>query len=140
MFTFCGYELELVVDAVLDRQRGPALWSASDATGGHWLILEAGRDPNHPAWLCAPISLPALDAVRGGRATLRNAFRHSATGTVELVAIEGGQAVPDRCIRCQDVPEELLPPADWHLEPGVDPGGSARADRRTRPRHPVRPW
>ena len=53
MFTFCGYELELVVDAVLDRQRGPALWSASDATGGHWLILEAGRDPNHPAWLCA---------------------------------------------------------------------------------------
>ncbi len=137
MFTFCGYELELVVDAVLDRQHGPTLWSASDATGGHWLILEAGHDGHDPAWLCAPISLPALDAVRCGRATLRNAFRHSATGTVELVAIEGGRAVPDRCIRCQDVPEDLLPPADWHLDPALDLGEIVHADRRARPRHPV---
>jgi hypothetical protein len=36
-----------------------------------------------------------------------DAVRHSATGTVELVAIHHGRAVPDRCLLCSHVNQLL---------------------------------
>jgi hypothetical protein len=138
VLTFFGYDLELVVDSVLKGRDGPTLWSGADSDGGSWLILEADRDPAHPAWLCAPISAPALRAIRSGRAKPRDAFLHSVTGTVELVRLEGGHAVPDQCLRCEDVPEQLLPPADWQLDAVGDPGDGFIVERRSRPRDPTR--
>jgi len=134
VLTFCGYDLELVIDSVLRGHGGPTLWSGVDSDGGYWLIAEADHDPAHPAWLCAPISAPALQAIKSGRAKPADAFSHSATGTVELVKIEGGLAIPDQCLRCEDVPPELLPPADWHLDSVAEPGAGVTADRRSRPR------
>jgi hypothetical protein len=138
VLTFFGYDLELVVDTVLDGRDGPTLWSGIDNEGGYWLIVEADPDPRHPAWLCAPISAPALRAIRSGRATPRDAFCHSATGTVELVRIEDGHAVPDQCLRCEDVPEQLLPRADWHLDSVADASDGVIVERRSRPRDPTR--
>jgi hypothetical protein len=138
VWTFFGYDLELVVDSVLDGRDGPTLWSGIDSDGGYWLILDADRDPAHLAWLCAPISAPALQAIRSGRATPRDAFSHSATGTVELVRVEGGLAVPDQCLRCEGVPERLLPPAGWHLDFAGDPPEGVTVERRSRPRNPTR--
>ncbi len=138
MLTFFGYDLELAVESVLDRRDGPTLWSGIDSDGGYWLILEADRDPAHPARISAPISAPALHAIRTGRAKPIDAFRHSATGTVELVRLEDGHAVPDQCLRCEDVPERLLPRADWQLDLVGDPGESVTVERRSRPRDPSR--
>jgi hypothetical protein len=132
VLTFCGYDLELVIDTVLDDQGGPTLWSGVDGNGGYWLIAEADRNPAHLSWLCAPISGPALQAIKSGRAKPADAFRHSATGTVEVVTVEAGQAVPDQCLRCEDVAPELLPPADWRLDAVGD--GTNSGDRRRRPR------
>ena len=134
MLTFCGYELELVIDSVLDDHVGPTLWSGVDSDGGYWLMAEADLDPAHLSWLCPPISAPALRAIKSGRANPADAFRHSATGTVELVSIADGQAVPDQCLRCEDVAPELLPPADWHLDSVGELSGGVTADRRSRPR------
>jgi hypothetical protein len=139
VLTFCGYDLELVINAVLDGHGGPTLWSGVDSDGGYWLIAEADRNPAHLAWLCAPISAPALQAIRSGRAKPADAFSHSATGTVELVTMEGGQAVPDQCLRCEDVPAELLPPRDWHLDSVADLAGTVTVDRRSRPRNRAGP-
>jgi hypothetical protein len=138
VLTFFGYDLQLVVDTVLDGRDGPTLWSGIDSEGGYWLILEADRDPAHLAWLCAPISAPALQAIRSGRAMPRDAFSHSATGTVELVSVVDGLAVPDQCLRCEDVPERLLPPAGWHLDLVAEPPEGVAIERRSRPRNPAR--
>jgi hypothetical protein len=53
-----------------------------------------------------------MRAVADGVATPRDAVRHSATGTVEMVTIDHGRALPDRCLLCTDLPEDLLPTAD----------------------------
>jgi hypothetical protein len=138
VLTFFGFDLELVVDSVLNGRGSPTLWSGTDSEGGFWLILEADRDPAHPAWLCAPISAPALRAITSGRAHPRDAFLHSATGTVELVRLEGGHAIPDQCLRGEDVPEELLPPAEWLLDFVGDPSDGVIVERRSQPRDPSR--
>ena len=112
MLTFHGFDIELVIDAVLDRHSGPSLCCARDSLGARWLIVAVDEDPSHLAWLCVPVSERAMHAVATGRATARNAIQHSFTGTVELVAVDHGKAVPDRCLLCSDVPERLLPADD----------------------------
>jgi hypothetical protein len=108
MLTFCGFDLELAVEAVLARDGCPALCRARDLRGGHWLILQVDDDPAHLAWLCAPLSERAIQAVACGEALATDAVRHSATGTVELVVVDHGRAVPDRCLLCADVGGQLL--------------------------------
>jgi hypothetical protein len=112
MLTFCGFDIELHVDAVLARRSGPSLCCASDSTGARWLIVKVDDDPFHLAWLCVPVSERAMQAVATGRAAARDAIQHSFTGTVELVAVDHGRAVPDRCLLCSDIPERLLPADD----------------------------
>jgi hypothetical protein len=114
MLRFCGFDLELIVQAVLGDQ-GSALYCARDFTGGQWLIAQVDDDPDHLAWLCAPMSDRAMNAIVNGHAYPRDAVRHSATGTVELVTIEHGQAVPDQCLLCANLPEHLLPKLDHRV-------------------------
>jgi hypothetical protein len=109
---FCGFDLELFVDDVLDRRDGPALCCARDLTGARWLIVQVDDDPDHLSWMCAQASERAVRAVTDGRASPADVLRHSATGTVELVTIDHGRAVPDRCLPCASVLQHLLSSAD----------------------------
>jgi hypothetical protein len=105
---FFGFDIELVVEAVIVRDdRGTRVCSAHDCTGQQWLIVKVSDEPDDLAWLCVPVS--AIEAVLTGRGSLRDAIRHSATGTVDLVRVEHGRAVPDRCLLCPSIPDYLLP-------------------------------
>jgi hypothetical protein len=106
---FCGFELELCVESVLERGDGPDLCCARDPSGAQWLIVQLDDDPDHLTWMCAEASDRAIQAVRDGHASPADVLRHSATGTVELVSVERGRAVPDRCLPCASVSQHLLP-------------------------------
>lgn len=110
MLKFLGFDLELWVDLALEDPRS-VVRSARGFHGDLWLIVQVDPDPEHLVWVCAPISARALQEVSVGRATPRDAVRHSATGTVEVVTVDHGRAVPDRWWPCADLPEELLPHA-----------------------------
>ena len=108
MLIFFGFEIELFVDEVLARRDAPTLCCARDSTGRQWLIVEVDEDPVHLAWLCVPVSERAMKAVVSGRASPWDAVRHSATGTIDLVVVDHGRAVPDICLLCASIPEHLL--------------------------------
>ena len=110
MLRFCGFDLELVVEDLLPPEaRGgwPVVYSARDGDGNRWLIVQVDDDPLHMAWLCAPISERALQAVVAGRGAPTDALRHSLTGSAELVTMHQGRALPDRCLLGAQVTEEL---------------------------------
>jgi hypothetical protein len=114
MLRFCGFGLELVVDEVLVRLADdPVVCAATDMCGGRWLIVETNHKDKSLSWLCAPASSKAVELVASGRATAMDAIRHSTTGWVELVQVVDGHAVPDRRLRCSEIPTEaggaLLP-------------------------------
>jgi hypothetical protein len=108
MLKFFGFDLELYVDVVL-QGHDVNVRSARGFQGENWLIVQVDQDPEHLVWVCAPISERALQEVATGRATMRDAVRHSATGTVEIVTVDRGRAVPDRCLCCSELPDDLLP-------------------------------
>jgi hypothetical protein len=112
MLIFCGFEIQLCVEQILARDNGPELCCARDCTAQQWLIVKVGEDHDVLAWLCVPMSEHAMLAVAKGRASPRDAAQHSATGTVELVVVDHGRAVPDSCILCAAIPERLLPADD----------------------------
>lgn len=122
MLRFCGFDLELLVDDVISREDWPALCEAHDEAGAHWLIVQVDGDRDHPAWLCAPVSVRAIRAVLDGQASPYDVLRHSATGTVELVRVAAGRAIPDRCLLCSEVDERLSSPA--RRPGGAGPGGA----------------
>jgi hypothetical protein len=105
---FCGFDLELFVDDVLARQGWPSICCARDFTGRLWLIVQVSYDPDHLSWMCAQASELAVQAVRSGYASPTDVLRHSATGTVELITVDHGRTVPDRCVPCARVAEHLV--------------------------------
>jgi hypothetical protein len=105
---FLGFDLELFVDGILD-DHDPVVHSAHDFQGSQWLIVQVDTDSEHLVWVCAPISARALRAVADRTATTTDALRHSLTGTVEVVTVDHGRAVPDRCLCCATLPDNLLP-------------------------------
>jgi hypothetical protein len=108
MLRFCGFGLELFVDEVLYRQADdPVVCAATDMCGRRWLILETAHKDKSLSWLCAPASSKVVDLVATGRATAADAVRHSKTGWVELVRVVDGHSVPDRRIRCSELPVDL---------------------------------
>jgi hypothetical protein len=110
MLRFCGFALELEVEGVLPLEaRGswPVVYSARDGDRRCWIIVQVDDDPLHLDWLCAPITDRALQAVVEGRGTPADALRHSSTGTAELVTVEHGRAVPDRCLLGAEVAQRL---------------------------------
>lgn len=105
MLKFCGFDLELTVEAVLQRQVDrPSVFSAIDPGGDHWLIVEAGADDRGYSWICAPASDRAVELVAAGRAAPLDAVRHSRTGWVEVVRVVDGHAVPDQRMTCAEIP------------------------------------
>jgi hypothetical protein len=119
MTNFYGSELELFATEVLAQGQGLSVQRGVDDSGGLWLIVRVDDNPDHLIWICAPVSPRALSEVAAGRAAVRDALRHSATGTVELVTLERGHARPDSCLLCCDIPSSLLPPGDSHLAPAA---------------------
>jgi hypothetical protein len=111
MLKFFGFDLELFIDEPVGA-RNVVIRSARDFQGEHWLIVQVDDDPEHLVWVCAPISVRALQMVATGVASARDAVRHSLTGSVEVVTVDHGRAVPDRCLCCALIPEGLLPAAD----------------------------
>jgi hypothetical protein len=109
MLRFCGFELELIVDSVLQRTGDePAVCSAVDQGGQHWLIVEGAHRGSDISWFCAPASRLAIDLVASGRASASDAVMHSETGWVEVVRLVGGHSVPDRRIPCAELAGQLV--------------------------------
>jgi hypothetical protein len=98
MLRFFGSELELAVDFIVERRTSPIICAARDANDDRWLILQVDDDPSHLAWVCAPVSESALQAVIANPPAAWSAACHSLTGTAELVVVDHGRAQPDRCV------------------------------------------
>jgi hypothetical protein len=90
-------DLELTVDRVVLRHDGPQLCTAHDTTGTAWLILRTHNTASYQAWICAPQSRRAIQAVTANPRVAYHAIRHSVTGTAELISIREGSPRPDRC-------------------------------------------
>lgn len=104
MLRFCGFDLELTVETVLQRRNDQtAVFSAVDQLGEHWLIVEAGSDQHAASWICAPASGRAVGLVAEGRAAVTDVLRHSLTGWVELVRVVDGHAVPEQRLSCSEL-------------------------------------
>lgn len=104
MLKFCGFDLELTVETVLQHDCDqPAVFSASDSDGNRWLILEATENDREMAWICAPASDKTVELVGAGKATASDAVRHSLTGWVEVVRVVDGHAVPDQRVTCAEL-------------------------------------
>lgn len=104
MLKFCGFDLELNVDGILQRTGDHlTVLSASNFHAEPWLIVEAGSDDHETAWVCAPVSRRAIELVTSGRALAGDAVKHSSTGWVEIVRIVAGRAVPDERVSCADL-------------------------------------
>jgi hypothetical protein len=111
---FFGFEIELTVEAVLVQDdAGARVCSAHDCNEQQWLIVNVSDEPDDLAWLCVPVSERAIEAFLTGRGSIRDVICHSATGTVDLVRVEHGRAVPDRCLLCASLSEYLLP--SWNF-------------------------
>jgi hypothetical protein len=115
MMKFYGYELELFGGEVFAEVGGVSVRAGIDFLGGHWLIVRVDDDPEHLVWVCAPVSPRALQEVASGHAAVRDVLRHSSTGTVEVVTVDHGRAVPDRCMLCSELPASLLPAGDLRV-------------------------
>lgn len=103
MLRFCGFDLELTVDTIVDRDRqAPGVFGATDSSGDHWLILEAGGH-DHASWICAPVSDRVVELVAAGQADAADAVRHSITGWVEVVRVVDGHAVPEQRVPCTEL-------------------------------------
>ena len=130
MLTLCGWDLQLEVDKVLCQSDSWFLGSATDGVGHRWLVQHR-RVPDSPVWVCAEISPRMLEEVEAGRAEPRDVFRHSLTGTVEIVtAGDQDHGHRDRCVRGADLPEGLIAPG--RLPAPSKPAGRSRS-RRSRP-------
>jgi hypothetical protein len=119
MLTFYGSEIELFVEQVLTRDHGLSICCARDWMAHRWLIVRVREDLDYLAWLCVPVSDRTMAAVVSGCASPRDVVQHSATGTVELVVVDHGRAVPDRCLLGADLPQQLLPPDEGRVLPAA---------------------
>jgi hypothetical protein len=112
---FLSHDMELCVQDVLVRDNGLKLCVGQDFQGQWWLLYRALSSPDRQVWVCAPESERAIECVRQGSASVRDALMHSLTGTVEIVTSGPGASRPDRCVVCVDIPAELLPSSPWRL-------------------------
>lgn len=104
MLKFCGFDLELTVESVLQRQDDqPAVFTAVDYLGDQWLIVEADSDEHGFSWICAPVSDRVVQLLTLGRASATDAVRHSLTGWVEVIRVVDGHAVPDQRMSCSEL-------------------------------------
>jgi hypothetical protein len=84
-------------------------------SGDPWLVVGVEENPERLVWVCAAVTARMLEEVAAGRADAWDAIRHSITGMVDIVTIENGQAVPDRCVRSADLNPAYLTDLDVGL-------------------------
>jgi hypothetical protein len=132
MLFFLGFELEVAIDSVLIHGDGPQLCAGADFSGQRWLVFRSYSDGEASLWLCSPITERALRLVKTGRATPRDAFRHSSTGLVEVVSYVEGRVIPEQCLTCAEIPDSLLPSADLIVNPKSSKAGSDPDRQRRR--------
>jgi hypothetical protein len=131
MLTVCGSDLQLGVDKILCQSDGCFLGAATDETGQRWLVLHR-RAPDAMRWWCAAVSTRMLEELEAGRAAAGDVFRHSLTGTVEIVSAGArGEQSRDRCVCCAQLPEA------WIADSACLP--PPRARRRRKRSAPSRP-
>jgi hypothetical protein len=111
-----GCSLQLEVDEVLEsRQMLPVLFAGHTPLGERYLVRYSPRDVWTVRWMCAPITERALACVRTGRADLRAAFAHTATGTVEILTVSPDGRCTESLRLCHDLADADLPPIGIHL-------------------------
>ena len=113
MLRFLGSELSLDVDEVFEECDGPRLFAGHDLSGQPWLVAETSRTAVEATWICARHSPRALACVRGGRAEVKDALRHSIDGTVVVVRLVSTTMVADRLLLCAELGNDLLPDIHW---------------------------
>jgi hypothetical protein len=108
---FLGYEMELtILGSIGDKVRYGA-----DSNGDPWLVVRVEEGPQRLVWVCAAVTVRMLEEVTAGRADPWDAIRHSIGGMVDVVTIDDGRAVPDRCVRCADLNPTYLKNLDDRL-------------------------
>ncbi len=136
MLTLCGWDLQLAVDKILCQSDSWFLGAATDEVGQRWLVHHH-RVTDTPIWVCAEVSSRMLEEVEAGRAEPSDVFRHSLTGTVEIVSAEDrGQVHRDRCVCCAELPPSLIGPGRL---PAPTRSGRSRWRRRRPPSVPAVP-
>lgn len=102
--------LGVEIDEILEWQDGPSLFTGSDQSGLHYLVVQvAAAESEVRTWLCAPASPVALACLLAGRAQLRDAFEHTLTGFVAVVSVDGTGRVTESTRLAADLPAHLLP-------------------------------
>jgi hypothetical protein len=102
--------LDLEVDRVLDPAAAfPHLFAGHSSAGHRYLIVQTTFDERSGTWMCAPITERALDCVVAGRAELRDALTHTATGTVDIVTVDSQGNRTESAKLCRDFDHQDLP-------------------------------
>jgi hypothetical protein len=107
-----GRFLGLEVDEVLMADGAePQVVSAHTPGGERYLLAHTGGEGWEGTWLCAVVTDRALDCVAAGRAEIRDAFAHSATGFVEQVTVAGARrgVVRGTLRLCGELTDDDLP-------------------------------
>jgi hypothetical protein len=102
--------LDLELDRVLDPAAAfPHIFAGHSSAGQRYLIVQTTGDERSGTWMCAPITERALDCVVAGRAELRDALTHTATGTVDIVTVDPQGNCTEAAKLCLDFDHEDLP-------------------------------
>jgi hypothetical protein len=102
------------IDDVFDISPGlPRLFAGHDSDGQGWLVALTVDRPDYRRWLCAPASDQAIACVRLGRAQPADFFRHSSTGSVEVVTVDASGRVSESVRLCTELADSDLPPRHW---------------------------
>jgi hypothetical protein len=102
--------LDFEVDRVLDPADAfPHCFAGHSSAGQRYLIVQTTGDERSGTWMCAPITERALDCVVAGRAELRDALTHTATGAVDIVTVDSDGNCTESAKLCRDFDHEDLP-------------------------------
>lgn len=106
-----GYlaNFDIGIDEILEWHDGPSLFTGNDRAGRRYIAVQVAATLTVTSWLCAAISHLALRCVRTGRADLRDAFRYTPTGYVELLSVDRNGRVSESVRLCADLPDDILP-------------------------------
>jgi hypothetical protein len=97
------------IDEIVECHDGHSVFTGHDQAGHHYLAAVVPSTPTVTRWIFAPISRLALRCVLTGRAEVRDAFRHTLTGCVELVSVDREGRITESIQLCPDLSDELLP-------------------------------
>jgi hypothetical protein len=107
-----GCSLPLDVDEVLiGASRAPRVFVAREPDGQRWLVALSAQSGDARLWLCAPASEVAINCVLSGRALAADLFRHSRTGTVEMITVAADGRFSESTRLCAELSDDEVPSA-----------------------------